>query len=237
MANAMLAVNFVPNKFGRVRLEQNGYQYMVKTTRGDRRYWKCIVPLCPATINTHYDTVTKKRKPPFSPTNSKFLEIDGLLSTGNCVIRYIECYIDPVDVALVFMCFMIAYLVRKRRQLNRRLIKELAIMKVTCIHNDKVISGLQPYLEDARSKNSTLEMPLRRLARSCWKLDQDVDQKVAEIKGLSSQVSCFKNDWNNQAAPYYGTPLTTMLGHVEEAKIHYELKRLKMFIGKNLRFK
>ncbi|CAC5365570.1 unnamed protein product [Mytilus coruscus] len=33
MANAMLAVNFVPNKFGRVRLEQNGYQYMLQLTR------------------------------------------------------------------------------------------------------------------------------------------------------------------------------------------------------------
>ena len=59
MANAMLAVNFVPNKFGRVRLELNGYQFMVKTTRGDRRYWKCIVPQCPATVNTHYDNITK----------------------------------------------------------------------------------------------------------------------------------------------------------------------------------
>ena len=29
MANAMLAVNFVSNKFGRERLEFNGFQYMV----------------------------------------------------------------------------------------------------------------------------------------------------------------------------------------------------------------
>jgi hypothetical protein len=59
MANAMLVVNFVSNKLGRVRLELNGYQYMVKNNRGDRRYWKCIVLLCPATVNTHYKTVTK----------------------------------------------------------------------------------------------------------------------------------------------------------------------------------
>jgi len=45
MANAMLAVNFIPNKFGRVQLELNGYQYMVKNNRSDRRYWKCIVQL------------------------------------------------------------------------------------------------------------------------------------------------------------------------------------------------
>jgi len=55
----MLAVKFVPNKFGRVRLELNGHQYMVKTSRGHRRYWKCVVPQCSATINTHYDNITK----------------------------------------------------------------------------------------------------------------------------------------------------------------------------------
>ncbi|CAG2252437.1 unnamed protein product [Mytilus edulis] len=158
---------------------------------------------------------------------SKFLEIDGLLSTGDDVIRNIECYIDPVDVALIFICSMVCYLVRKRRQLNRRLLKELAFMKVTCVQNEKVISGLQPYLEDARSKNSTLEMPLRKLARSCGKLDQDVDQKMAEIEGLSVQFSRFKKNWNDQAAPYYETPLITMLAHVEEAKVHAELNRLK----------
>ncbi|XP_063415543.1 uncharacterized protein LOC134697295 [Mytilus trossulus] len=166
---------------------------------------------------------------------SKFLEIDGLLSTGNDVVRHIEDTIDPVDVALVFICFMIAYLVRKRRQLNGRLIKELAFMKTTCIQNDKVISGLQPYLEDARSKNSTLEMPLRRLARSCGKLDQDVDQKMAEIEGLSVQFSRFKKNWNNEAAPYYETPLITMLAHVEETKVHAELNRLKKFIESELK--
>jgi len=32
---------------------------MVKNNRGDRRYWKCIVSLCPATVNTHYETITK----------------------------------------------------------------------------------------------------------------------------------------------------------------------------------
>ncbi|VDI62638.1 Hypothetical predicted protein [Mytilus galloprovincialis] len=80
MANAMLAVNFVPNKFGRVRLEQNGYQYMVKTTRGDRRYWKCIVPLCPATINTHYDTVTKNANHHSHPASTIRVKAEAVLN-------------------------------------------------------------------------------------------------------------------------------------------------------------
>ncbi|CAC5370055.1 unnamed protein product [Mytilus coruscus] len=175
---------------------------------------------------------TNVRKDPL--LRSKFLEIDVLLSTGNDVVRYIEDTIDPVDVALVFICFMIGYLVRKRRQLNRRLIKELAVLKVTCSQNDKVISGLQPFLEDCRSKNSIIEMPLRRLARSCGKLIEDVDQQMVEINGLSSQFSRFKNDWKHQATPYVEIPLSKMLAHVEEAKIHAELKRLKMFIDSEL---
>ncbi|XP_052077307.1 uncharacterized protein LOC127715310 [Mytilus californianus] len=130
---------------------------------------------------------------------------------------------------------MMCYLVRKRRQLNRRLIKELAIMKVTCIQNDKVISGLQPYLEDCRSKNSIIEMPLRRLARSCGKLVKDVDQQMVEINELSSQFSRFKKDWKQQATPYNEISLSKMLANVEEAKIHAELKKLKMFIESELK--
>ena len=59
MTNVMLVVNFEPNKLGRVRLDLNGYQYMVKNNRGDKRYWKSIVPLCPDTVNDHYETITK----------------------------------------------------------------------------------------------------------------------------------------------------------------------------------
>ena len=59
MTIVMLAGNLEPNKLGRVRLDLNGYQYMVKNNSGDKRYWKRIVPLCPVTVNTHYETITK----------------------------------------------------------------------------------------------------------------------------------------------------------------------------------
>ena len=44
MANAMLAVNFVPNKF--VRLEFNGYQYMVETTPHTRDFPNVSLTSC-----------------------------------------------------------------------------------------------------------------------------------------------------------------------------------------------
>jgi hypothetical protein len=76
----MLAVNFLPNKFGRVRLELNGYQYMVKNNKGDRCYWKCIVPLCPATVNTHYQIITKSANYHAHAPNSARVKAEGVIN-------------------------------------------------------------------------------------------------------------------------------------------------------------
>ena len=76
----MFAVNFVPNKFGRVRLELNGYQYMVKNNKGDRCYWKCIIPLCPATANTHYETITKSANYHTHVPNSARVKAEGVIN-------------------------------------------------------------------------------------------------------------------------------------------------------------
>jgi hypothetical protein len=76
----MLAVNFLPNKFGRVWLELNGYQYMVKNNKGDIFYWKCIVPLCPATANTHYETITKSANYHTHTPNSARVKAEGVIN-------------------------------------------------------------------------------------------------------------------------------------------------------------
>jgi hypothetical protein len=72
----MLAVNFLPNKFGGVPLELNGYQYMVKNNKGDICYWKCIAPLCPATVNTHYEIITKTAHAPHSAR----VKVEGVIN-------------------------------------------------------------------------------------------------------------------------------------------------------------
>lgn len=59
MANAMLAVTFFRNKFGGIRLEFNGYQYMINSRRKYRRYWRCVIPDCAARLNTHHEFITK----------------------------------------------------------------------------------------------------------------------------------------------------------------------------------
>jgi hypothetical protein len=46
------ALNSVPNKFGRVRLELNDYQYMVKKIEATDVTGNAV-SLCPATVNIH----------------------------------------------------------------------------------------------------------------------------------------------------------------------------------------
>ena len=69
-----------PTSFGRVRLELNGYQYMVKNNKGDRCYWKCIIPLCPATANTHYETITKSANYHTHAPNSARVKAGGVIN-------------------------------------------------------------------------------------------------------------------------------------------------------------
>ena len=76
----MFGDNFVPNKFGRVRLELNGYQYMVKNNKGDTCYWKCNVPLCPATVNIHYETITKSANYHTHAPNSARVKAEGVIN-------------------------------------------------------------------------------------------------------------------------------------------------------------
>ena len=76
----MLSVNILPNKFGRVRLELNDYQDMVKNNRGKRCYWKCIVPLCPATVNTHYETITKSANYHTQAPNSARVKVERVIN-------------------------------------------------------------------------------------------------------------------------------------------------------------
>ena len=55
---AQLDFKYVPNRQGGNNLAFNGYLFRVKTTRGDRAYWKCTVPACQATLNTKDNTIT-----------------------------------------------------------------------------------------------------------------------------------------------------------------------------------
>ena len=54
---------------------------MVKTTKGDRRYWKCIVPFCTATANTHFDNITKLGNHHSHAPNTTRVNAEAVLNT------------------------------------------------------------------------------------------------------------------------------------------------------------
>ncbi|CAC5402834.1 unnamed protein product [Mytilus coruscus] len=149
MANAMLAVNFVPNKFGRVRLEQNGNQYMVKTARGDKRYWKCIVQLSPATINTHYDSVTKNANHHSHPPSTIRVKAEAVLN-----IMRERCMKETTPIPTIY-------------EEERAKLRSLEYMEVNPDHDD-VIAELPTYYDKrmslyrARSKETPL-LPITRI--------------------------------------------------------------------------
>ncbi|XP_069102956.1 uncharacterized protein [Argopecten irradians] len=58
MANAQIQVTFLRNKFGRQTIAYNGYIYCVKNNRGERTYWRCTIPDCPATLSTRNNIPT-----------------------------------------------------------------------------------------------------------------------------------------------------------------------------------
>jgi hypothetical protein len=78
---------FTSIDFGRVRLELNGYQYRDKNNRGDRRYWEGIVPLCPATISTHWETITKSGNYHTHVPNSARVKFEAVINIikGRCI--------------------------------------------------------------------------------------------------------------------------------------------------------
>jgi hypothetical protein len=63
------------------------YQYRVKNNRGDKRYWEGIVPLCPATINTHWETITKSANYHKHVPNSARVKSEAVINIikGRCI--------------------------------------------------------------------------------------------------------------------------------------------------------
>ena len=63
------------------------YQYRVKNNRGDKRYWEGIVALCPATINTHWETITKSANYHKHVPNSARVKSEAVINIikGRCI--------------------------------------------------------------------------------------------------------------------------------------------------------
>ncbi|CAC5374706.1 unnamed protein product [Mytilus coruscus] len=59
MAHAQLDIRFTTNRLANQNLVHNSYKFQIKSSRGDRCYWKCSTRNCPATIDTYNNIPTK----------------------------------------------------------------------------------------------------------------------------------------------------------------------------------
>ena len=70
MANAQRqALQCVQNKFDRESLVLGDHRFREKNRRNDKVYWRCSIPACPATINTHEGHPVKFGLPHNNPAN------------------------------------------------------------------------------------------------------------------------------------------------------------------------
>ena len=82
MANAQLqALQYVQNKFGRESLVLGGRRFRVKNRYNDRVYWRCSIPACPATVNTHEGHPVKFGLPHNHPANQPKIEVMKVMQT------------------------------------------------------------------------------------------------------------------------------------------------------------
>ena len=82
MENAQLqALQYVQNKFGRESLVLGGRRFRVKNRYNDRVYWRCSIPACPATVNTHQGHPVKFGLPHNHPANQPKIEVMKVMQT------------------------------------------------------------------------------------------------------------------------------------------------------------
>jgi hypothetical protein len=82
MTNAQLqALQYVQNKFGSERLVLGGHRFRVKNRRNDRVYWRCSIPVCPATVNTHEGHPVKFGLPHNHTANQPKIEMMKVMQT------------------------------------------------------------------------------------------------------------------------------------------------------------
>ena len=113
MANAMVAVKSVPNKFDRVRLELNGYQYMVKNNRSDRRYQKCS-PVMSSYSQHPLRDYHQKCQLPYTRTNNLYIILVCLfVKFYILLVFYMNIFFMFIYVVhlpyLTYQCFLMKY--------------------------------------------------------------------------------------------------------------------------------
>ncbi|CAG2184746.1 unnamed protein product [Mytilus edulis] len=82
MANAQVqTLQYAQNKFGIDSLVLGGHRYRVKNKRNNRVYWRCTIPACPSTVNTHEGHLVKIGPPHNHQANQSKIEVIKIMQT------------------------------------------------------------------------------------------------------------------------------------------------------------
>ena len=90
------------------------------------------------------------------------------------------------------------------------------------------------FYSDSRSRNSRLEMPLRKLNRNIEHMEKEILKKITELENLHYEFKQFKENWNIQASSYINFPEKDLLANMESIKVKAELVTLREYVGKLL---
>ncbi|XP_063443246.1 uncharacterized protein LOC134723613 [Mytilus trossulus] len=139
-----------------------------------------------------------------------------------------------LDVALVFLCFVVSFVVFERYRYNNKLKKQVQLLRRNSVNHDVLISRLSPFLEDSRSRNSGIEMPLRKLNRNIDYLVSDIKSHTSELEKIQIQFTSFKVEWLKQSKLYVNIPESVLFSSIEAPQIASELANLRDYIEDGL---
>ncbi|XP_060078201.1 uncharacterized protein LOC132557697 [Ylistrum balloti] len=94
MANAQLNFKFIRNRLGGNNLSYNGYLYRIRSSRGERTYWRCTITNCLATINTRNNIIVGVgRQPHNHPGDHASIVAKEIM---NCITDRCQKEIRPI---------------------------------------------------------------------------------------------------------------------------------------------
>ncbi|CAG2220570.1 unnamed protein product [Mytilus edulis] len=146
---------------------------------------------------------------------------------------------------LILLCLLIQLTVINKNTTSRQKIQSYSIvtahdlqkdgtkvqlLRRNSVNHDVLISRLSPFLEDSRSRNSGIEMPLRKLNRNIDYLVSDIKSHNSELEKIQTQFTSFKVEWLEQSKLYVNIPESVIVSSIEAPQIASELASLREYI-------
>ncbi|XP_076075929.1 uncharacterized protein LOC143046716 [Mytilus galloprovincialis] len=170
------------------------------------------------------NTTSRLKVQSYSIVTAHDLQKDGTSKIG----------LNFLDVVLVFLCFIFSFIVFERYRFSNKLKKQVQLLRRNSVNHDVLISRLSPFLEDSRSRNSGIEMPLRKLNRSIDYLVSDIKSHNIELEKIQTQFTSFKVEWLGQSKLYVNIPESVIVSSIEAPQIASELASLRDYIDDGL---